>query len=222
MALEPTQPDHLILGSRDLDEGIAYMEKLSGYRAAFGGSHPGRGSRNALLKLGTRCYLEILAPDPEQTKLTWHMEIATLDQPLLIGWAAPAANLEHVAAELRKNGMACTGPTPGSRTKPNGEVLRWETVVFEDDKSGILPFYINWAEGSPHPSTDAPGACLIRETHHTGQLIQTPSPRRDFHRILLPNVPPAQLSFVIAGLFGEFELKTRAVPSEGWGQVPLP
>jgi hypothetical protein len=149
-----------------LDEGIAYMEKLSGYRAAFGGSHPGRGSRNALLKLGTRCYLEILAPDPEQTKLTWHMEIATLDQPLLIGWAAPAANLEHVAAELRKNGMACTGPTPGSRTKPNGEVLRWETVVFEDDKSGILPFYINWAEGSPltHRPTPLARVSFVKPT----------------------------------------------------------
>lgn len=216
-ALEPTQPDHIILGCRDLDEGIAYAEKLSGYRAAIGGSHPGRGTRNALLKLGARCYWEILAPDPKQPELTWHKELATLEKPLIVGWAVPSADLEHVAAEFRQKGVAFTGPTPGSRTKPNGEVLRWETVTLEDDKSGILPFYIKWAVDSPHPSSDAPGGCLFRSSRSTGHAVQTGAPGPEFHLLTSPD-SPVQLIFVIAGLYGEFELKSKAVPSEAWSK----
>jgi Glyoxalase-like domain len=215
--LEPIQPDHIILGCRELEEGIAYAEKISGYRAAFGGSHPGRGTCNALLKLGTRCYLEILAPDPEQKELAWHKELFTLEEPLLVGWAVPAANLKHVAAELRGKGVAYTGPTPGSRTKPNGEVLRWETITLEDHKAGILPFHIKWAEDSPHPSSDAPGGCLYRTSHRTGHVVQTGPPGSDFH-LVSQSDSPAQLTFVIAGRYGEFELKTKAIPSESWSK----
>jgi len=215
--MESIPPDHIILGCRDLDEGIAYAEQLSGYRAAMGGSHPGRGTRNALLNLGMRSYLEILAPDAEQRELAWHREIATLEEPLIVGWAVPATDLEHVAAALRKKGMAYTGPKPGSRTKPNGELLRWEAVVLEDDKAGILPFYIKWARDSGHPSSDAPGACLFRSSRRTGKLIEEAVPGPAFHRITLPDCP-AQLTFVIAGLYGEFELKTKAVASEAWSK----
>ena len=222
MAVQPLEPDHIILGCRDLDEGVAYMEKLSGYRAASGGSHPGRGTRNALLKLGYHAYVEILAPDPAQTQLNWHEEIASLDEPLLVGWAVTVKNIDHYAANLRAKGIACIGPTAGSRTKPDGEVLRWKTLTLEDDKAGILPFYIEWAADSPHPSSDAPGACLLDHMNHTGQVIQTPPPGPDFHRVILRDSPPAQLHVFIAGRFGVFELKSRAIPSEAWSKGPLP
>jgi hypothetical protein len=154
-AVSLLQPDHIILGCRDLDEGVDYAEKLSGYRAEIGGSHPGRGTRNALLKLGERSYLEILAPDPAQPQVNWHKDIAALTEPLLVGWATAGKNLERYAANLRAKGIACIGPTPGSRTNPKGVAFRWRTVMLEDDKAGILPFVIEWAEDSPHPASDA-------------------------------------------------------------------
>ena len=217
-AVELFEPDHIILGCKDLDEGIAYMEKVSGYRAAIGGSHPGRGTRNALLKLGYKSYLEILAPDPAQPELVWHKELAALEAPVLVGWAIAVKNIDQYAQHLRDRGVACNGPTAGSRMKPNGDVLKWKTLVREDDKAGILPFYIEWAPDSAHPSTDAPGACLITRQARTGQINETAAPGPEYHRVLMPEMPDAQLHIFIAGRFGEFELKTRSITSEGWSK----
>jgi Glyoxalase-like domain len=217
MAVGPIQPDHVLLGCKDLDEGIAYAEKLCGYRAEIGGSHPGRGTRNALLKLGERSYLEIIAPDPDQPQLTWHQELLTLDEPLLVGWAVAVKDIDGYATRLRAKGVACIGPTQGSRTTPDGKTFKWKTLLLEDDKSGILPFRIEWAEDSAHPATDAPGGCVFSRMFRTGQVIEFPPPGAGFERKLTPN-RPAQLHVFIAGRFGEFELTTKSISSEAWSK----
>src|SRR5579863_1970383 len=85
----PTMLDHVLLGVRDLDEGISFMEKKSSVRAIVGGSHPGAGTRNALLSLGTERYLEIIAPDPQQNSSpsALHKGLSELASPALISWA---------------------------------------------------------------------------------------------------------------------------------------
>src|SRR6516162_6083017 len=83
----PSDIDHILLGVSDLDHGVSWVEQHMGVRAAIGGVHPGRGTRNALLSLGPRCYLEIIAPDPKQPLLPPAQPLAVMREPRLFNWA---------------------------------------------------------------------------------------------------------------------------------------
>src|SRR6201993_2532593 len=109
--------DHILLGSPDLQVGIDLVEKQTGVRATFGGVHPGRGTQNALLSLGDRHYLEIIAPDPAQpgVKNPIAANLHSLTEPQLIGWAAHPGSVTAFAEKLRAAGIKCDGPTQGSR-----------------------------------------------------------------------------------------------------------
>ena len=159
----PQMLDHVLLGCGDLQTGIAFVEQQAGVRAEFGGVHPGRGTQNALLSLGNRRYLEIIAPDPAQpdVKNPLAPELRSLKEPRLVGWAAHPGNLATFADKLRAAGIDFHGPTPGSRKRPDGLLLQWQVLGLADDAGGLLPFFIVWAPDSPHPSTDAPHGCTL-------------------------------------------------------------
>ena len=157
----PSLLDHILLGCGDLERGVAFVEEHTGVRAAFGGVHPGRGTQNALLSLGTRRYLEIIAPDQKQSGVEQYSVIAKIKEPRLIGWAAHRDLLEQFAAQLRQQGMEFEGPQPGSRQRPDGRVLHWKALRLKDDHGGLLPFFIEWSKDSIHPSEDAPSGCRL-------------------------------------------------------------
>jgi len=157
----PTVLDHILLGTSDLDEGIAFVKQHTGVTAAFGGVHPGRGTRNALVSLGEKHYLEIIAPDPAQPGSLDHYHLKTLPAPRLVGWAAHPGDLNAFAARLRNANLAFDGPTPGSRKRPDGRLLEWKTLNLHEDQAGLLPFFIEWSAGTVHPSADAPAGCKI-------------------------------------------------------------
>src|SRR5215813_4529361 len=89
--------DHLLLGVSDLDRGIDWVEQRTGVRAAKGGVHPGQGTRNALLSLGSGHYLEIIAPDPAQSAYNFQIDIRQLVQPRLINFAVSTVDIDGVA-----------------------------------------------------------------------------------------------------------------------------
>jgi catechol 2,3-dioxygenase-like lactoylglutathione lyase family enzyme len=157
----PQMLDHILLGTKDLDAGIAYVERRTGMRAAFGGVHPGRGTRNALLSLGERRYLEIIAPDPQQPGAADTYGLQALDSPRVVTWAAHVQDIEETARQLRAAGIAFEGPNAGSRARPDGRVLHWRTLVLKDSHHGMLPFFIEWSADSVHPSVDAPQGCRL-------------------------------------------------------------
>jgi hypothetical protein len=157
----PTGLDHVILGCNNLDRGIRFVEERTGVRATVGGVHPGRGTWNALLSLGGRSYLEILAPDPKQSELTWFRTLPTISEPRLIGWVVKTADIDARAKRLAEAGFALVGPKESSRQRPDGRVLKWRKLDLLEDRGGLLPAFIQWAEGSLHPSEDAPPGCRL-------------------------------------------------------------
>lgn len=153
--------DHLVYAVPDLESGIDALEGLVGVRPAPGGSHPGWGTRNALLSLGNRIYLEIIAPDPEQVVNRRPLGVDELDLPRLTTWAMAADNLEDRVRAAREAGFELGEIRDMERTRLDGTRLSWRlTDPFADRRGGLLPFLIDWGT-SPHPAESAPAGCTL-------------------------------------------------------------
>jgi hypothetical protein len=154
--------DHILLGVRDLDRGIAWVEQRTGVRAAVGGVHPGRGTRNALLSLGPRHYLEIIAPDPQQPGKGMYDMLSAMTEPRVFDWAVHTSDIATAAKRAVAAGFEIERPRDGSRARPDGKTLHWKSFTLKDDRGGLLPFFIEWGRESVHPSEDAPKGCTLK------------------------------------------------------------
>ncbi|HUJ41765.1 MAG TPA: VOC family protein [Candidatus Acidoferrales bacterium] len=208
MQTVPATLDHILLGASDLDAGIGLVFQRTGVRPAFGGVHPGRGTRNALLGLGPLHYLEIIAPDPQQPSVPDFLGLRSLAAPRLITWAVHPGDIHEQARRLTAAALAFDGPDAGSRNRPDGRVLHWSTLRLKDDRLGLLPFFIEWGAGSVHPSADAPQGCRLVHFEVAG-----PDPAElaaTFRRldidVQVAKADRPQLRATIAGPRGEFHL----------------
>lgn len=170
--------DHLVFAVADLDEGIAQLEAATGVRAQFGGAHPGQGSHNAVIALGPRVYLEILAPDPKQPnpRSLPSLGLSETRRSRMVGWALNAPDLEGLIASAGGKGVPMVGPTSGGRQRPDGYQLSWRIATLADRRigDGLAPFFIDWGT-TEHPTVGSPqGARLIslRAQYPTPQPMQ--------------------------------------------------
>lgn len=169
--------DHVIYATPDLQAGIDAIEKQLGVRATPGGSHPGRGTRNALVALGPATYIEIIGPDPAQPAPPGGrpFRIDAIESPTLVTWAMKSEHLEQLAAEAKRHEVVLGPVIPGSRARPDGVVLTWRytdphTVIAD----GIVPFLIDWGTTSHPAATAAKGATLVglRAEHPDAARVQ--------------------------------------------------
>ena len=159
--------DHVIVGIADLEEGIRKFAELTGVTAEHGGQHPGRGTQNALLSLGSPTYLEIIAPvagpPPGMEALSGLKELAP------VGWAIGTRDLDATKARLEAAGFRVSPPRPGSRVRPDGQRLEWRTAGV-DIPGELTPFLIEWGAQTAHPSTTSPEGCTLESVEiHTPQ-----------------------------------------------------
>ena len=161
--------DHIIYAAHDLAEAVDTIESILGVRAIFGGQHLGVGTHNALLSLGGRSYLEIIAPDPEQPEpeRPRSFGIDTLKKPRLVTWASGTDRIDAQVAAARAAGYDPGKLIDGGRKKPDGTQLKWRSTKRPEALAGetlpgdgLIPFLISWGE-TPHPAQNTPTGCRI-------------------------------------------------------------
>jgi hypothetical protein len=153
--------DHLILGTRDLDEGIRRFEERTGVRPMVGGEHPGRGTRNALVSLGPGLYMEILAPQTTAPDSGAAAALRALTDLTPFGWAVFVRDVDAARRRLSDAGFGLSEIKPGSRARPDGSLLEWKTFEIEKPPLAGVPFFIRWGDGTTHPSKEAPSGCRL-------------------------------------------------------------
>ena len=167
--------DHLVYATPDVDATIEGLELRLGVRATPGGSHPGFGTRNAIIGLGPGSYLEILGPDLEQTGPVTSplVDLGALEAPRLVTWACRADRLSERVAAARAAGYDPGEVASMRRRVPDGTTLSWQlTLAPTGPGDGVVPFLIDWGE-SAHPSTAAPGAIVLKSL-----MGRHPEPKR--------------------------------------------
>jgi Glyoxalase-like domain len=153
--------DHLIYAAPDLAAAVADLEGRFGIRAQAGGKHVDLGTHNALLALGPRTYLEIIAPDPGQPEppIPRPFGIEGVTRGKLVGWALSCDDIDRAVAEARSHGYDPGEVVDGHRVAPDGTVLRWRTARGELADE-LVPFLICWGD-TEHPAGPAPHGLIL-------------------------------------------------------------
>ncbi len=185
--------DHVVLAVPDLGRAVRELTDRTGVEPAHGGAHPGLGTHNALVGMtwrgGTRCYLELLAPDPDQPGVPAAATMLGLGllgddfEPRMLAWAVRPDDLEATVARARREGVDVGAPAAASRTTTSGRRLTWQLAVPRPlGLGGVQPFLIDWGRG-PHPADElAPSLELL------GLELRHPDPATAARRLAVLGV----------------------------------
>ena len=130
--------DHVIYGTRDLDDAAARLEQEHGLKSLRGGRHPG-GTVNSVAPLRPPQYLELLAVEEAGDAWTRDVEALLAGGRTLLGWGIVVDDIDQVAA---RRGLSIEA---GSITSADGSTGSWRLAASEDVS---LPFFVAY-DGDP-------------------------------------------------------------------------
>jgi hypothetical protein len=166
--MQRAELDHLVVAAARLDDGVDWVEAQLGVRPQPGGRHAAMGTHNALLRVGERSYLEVIAIDPEApppTRARWF----SLDEPALQERLAHAPALITWVVRCDSLAVACARvPELGAILPMQRGEFRWRIAVPDDGAlpaSGVLPTAIEWLPGDDgalrHPCDALHGSGIV-------------------------------------------------------------
>lgn len=149
--------DHLVYATPYLEASARVISESLGIGLVEGGPHLGRGTRNYLLGLGGKRYLEVIGPDREQDGPAdvWPFGLDLLTEGKLVNWATAVEDLEAVVRSAREAGYDPGNILELSRRTPSGELLCWRVSKLPKERlpfDGIVPFLVEWSD-TPHPTS---------------------------------------------------------------------
>ncbi len=162
--------DHLVVTAPTLASGIQYVEQSLGCKMQAGGQHPRMGTHNALLKIGTFSYLEVISIDPDAVtprRKRW-FELDTLlpaTRPRLATWVIRTNDIDKVTNT--------TDLELGVVEEMSRGTLEWQITIPPDGllpSHGIAPAVIQW-KGELHPASklaESSVSLLQLIGHHPG------------------------------------------------------
>jgi glyoxalase-like protein len=141
--------DHVLVAVADLEAGAQWIESEYGLRAVPGGRHPGAGTANMIVPLGS-AYLELIGVvDPEEagrSPTSVRITRALAEGRRFATWAARTDNLDALRGHLLATGWQLEAPRQGSRVRQDGVLLRWRTQFLAPvGAPSVLPFVIEWS-----------------------------------------------------------------------------
>ena len=133
----------------------------AGLPAEYGGPHASGGTHMALLAFEDGSYLELIAPQSAGALplrgSPWAKAMTGDAGPC--AWAVGTDDIERDVRRFAALRIATHGPDPGSRTKPDGTVIRWKTAtVGKGVRGATLPFLIEDVTPRASRVRPAPGA----------------------------------------------------------------
>ena len=165
--------DHLVYAVPDLEAAAVELTERLGVAPGPGGQHPGWGTRNVLLSLGPRSYLEIVGPsaDPPEAGRRRLFGVDELSVPRMLTWCEAPADLDATVQAARAAGYDPGEVRAMERRCADGSRLSWRVTPLETlPHGGLVPFLIDWAD-APHPGGRAPTGCSLR-----GLVVEHPDP----------------------------------------------
>jgi hypothetical protein len=155
--------DHIAITVPSLKIGVEYVRQTLGVSPQVGGEHPRMGTHNCLLKLGERCYLEVIAinpnaPRPDRPRW-FQLDEPDPSQPIRL--ATWIARTDDITAAVKASPIPLGEIEPMSRGQMN-----WLITLPADGSlplHGIAPTLIQWPAGM-HPAAKLPesGCALVR------------------------------------------------------------
>lgn len=114
-----------------------------GLEPDYGGPHANGVTHMALLGFHGGSYLELIAPEHEGKAEGSEWSKFMTGDPRACAWAVGVEGIATEVTRLKNAGIPASGPFPGSRKKPDGTVLKWETARAGMGTPGAtLPFMI--------------------------------------------------------------------------------
>lgn len=127
-----------------------------------GGIHPRFGTRNMVLPLGDRMYIEVVEAldHPASDKAPFGQAVKARSEcgGGWLGWVVSVDDLDPVEHRLGR------AAAPGNRYRPDGHELRWQQIGVKGLQADPqLPFFVKWeGDGTDHPSLGASGSVQLR------------------------------------------------------------